>query len=227
MIGLQAAVQEHPNNSCCWSFLARLCAEDYALWISGNERLIDEALSFARKGVQLSPTDQRARGTLGYVYLLHDQIREARHEAEAALALNPNSLFVLEGIGYLLTLTGDWERGPELSRKAIRLNPFHLPVVHAGLWLEALRRKDFEEAYWQSLEFSPPEVFWHPLMQAVPLAFLGRGEEAADQAAQILKLKPDFLERSCWLIRRFVKFDELVERVEEGLGRAGLQLQRT
>ena len=226
MTALQAAVKDHPDCGCCWSFLARLCAEDHALWISGNGHLIQDALSFARKGVQLAPTDQRARGTLGYVYLINDQVEEARHEAEAALALNPNSLFILEGLGYLLTLTGDWQRGSELSRKAIRLNPFHLPIVHAGLWLDALRRKDFEEAYWQSLKFSPPEFFWYPLMQAVALAALGRHDEAAAAADQILKLKPDFLERSRWLIRRYVKFDDLIKQIEDGLANAGLQLKR-
>jgi len=227
MIALQAAVKDHPNCGCCWSFLARLCAEDYALSISDNAQMIQDVLGFARKGVQLSPTDQRARGVLSYVYLLNDQVEEARHEAEAALELNPNSLFILEGIGYLLTLTGDWERGPALSRKAIRLNPFHLPVAHSGLWLDALRRKDFEEAYRQSLEFFPPEIFWHPLMQAVALAFLERREEAAAAAGEILKLKPDFLERSRWLIRRYVKFDELIEQIEDVLGKAGLQVKRT
>ena len=33
-------------------------------------------------------------------------------EAERALALNPNSLIFLENIGYLMTLLGDWKRGP-------------------------------------------------------------------------------------------------------------------
>jgi adenylate cyclase len=226
LTALQTAVKDYPDCGCCWSFLARLLAEDYALWASGNAGLIQDALSCARKGVQLAPLDQRARSILGYVYLLNDQVEKARQEAEAALALNPNSLLIMGGIGYLLTLCGDWERGPELSRKAIRLNPFHLPVVHTGLWLDAFRRKDFEEAYWQSLEFSPPEIFWHPLLQAVALAFLGRREEAAASARQILKLKPDFLERSHWLITRYVKFDDLVERIDDGLTKAGLRVKR-
>jgi len=100
-----------------------------------------------------------------------------------------------------------------------------MPVVHSGLWLDALRRKDFEEAYWQSLEFSPPEIFWSPLMQTVSLAFLGRRKEAAALAGQIVARQPEFLRRGRWLIRRYVKFDELVERIEQGLSDAGLQLR--
>ena len=224
LTALQTAVRDHPDCGCCWSFLGRLCAEDYALGISGDPQLIQNALVYAHKGVQLSPTDQRARGVLSYAYLLNDQVGEARREAEAALAINPHSLFVLDGIGYLLTLSGDWERGPELSRKAIRLNPFHLPVVHAGLWLDALRRNDFQEAYWQSLEFSPPEIFWHPLMQAVAQAFLGRTDEAAVAAGQILKLRPDFSASGRQLIRHYVKFEPLVGQIEDGLAKAGLPL---
>jgi len=223
MTALQAAVQEYPECGCCWSFLARLHADQYALGISMDPAVIGEALRCGRRGVEMTPADQRARAALSYVYLLNDQVREARHEAEAALAINPQSLFILEGIGYLLTLCGDWERGPQLSRKAVRLNPFHLPVVHAGLWLEALRRSDYEEAYWQSLEFSPQTLFWQPLMEAVSLALLGRREAAAQAVARVLQIKPDFAEHWEWLVRRYVKFDELVERVQEGLQLAGLQ----
>jgi len=223
MTALQAAVREHPECGCCWSFLARLLADQYALGISMDPAVIGEALHCGRRGVEMAPADQRARAALGYVYLLNDQVREARHEAEEALAINPRSLFILEGIGYLLTLCGDWERGPALSRKAVRLNPFHLPVVHAGLWLDAVRRQDYEEAYWQSLEFSPQTLFWQPLMEAVSLAWLGRREEASHAVARVLHIKPDFPEHCEWLVRRFVKFDELVERVQEGLRSAGLQ----
>jgi hypothetical protein len=42
---------------------------------------------------------------------------------DRALQLNPNSLISLENIGYLLTLFGDWQRGPALIRKAIEQNP--------------------------------------------------------------------------------------------------------
>ena len=58
------------------------------------------------------------------------------------------------------------------------------------------------------------------------LAFLGRREEATAQASLILKFKPDFPERSRWLIRRYVKFDELIERIEDGLEKAGLQIRQ-
>jgi tetratricopeptide (TPR) repeat protein len=184
--------------------------------------VIGEALRCGRKGAETAPADQRARAALSYVYLLNDQVQEARHEAEAALAINPESLFVLEGIGYLLTLCGDWERGVQLSRKAVRLNPFHLPVVHAGLWLDALRRNDFEEAYWQSLKFSPQDLFWQPLMETVSLALLGRLEEARHAFARVLQLKPDFSEHCEWLVRRYIKSDELVQRVQDGLRLAGL-----
>jgi hypothetical protein len=103
----------------------------------------------------------------------------------------------------------------------------HLSIVHVGLWLDALRRKGSEEALRQAGEFMTPDNFWDPLMQAVALALLGRREEAATAIGQLLKLKRDFRERGHWLIRRYVKFAELVERIEDGLGKAGLPVKRT
>jgi hypothetical protein len=45
-----------------------------------------------------------------------NELPAARSELNKALALNPKSLFVLDGIGYLLTLLGDWDQGIKLIR---------------------------------------------------------------------------------------------------------------
>jgi hypothetical protein len=39
-------------------------------------------------------------------------------------------MIFLENIGYLLTLFGDWQRGPALIRKAIEANPYYSSNVH-------------------------------------------------------------------------------------------------
>ena len=51
---------------------------------------------------------------------------------------------------------------------------------------------------------------------------LGEIIDGQEAAAELLKLKPDFHERGRKLIRHFIKFDDIVDRVIDGLGRVGL-----
>lgn len=219
---LENALKANADCSPCYGYLARLLAYSFANGLSQDVGVMERAVQLASQGVRLAPGNQRALATLSYVHLLNDQVDDARREANEAWALNPDSLLVMEGLGYLLTLSGDWERGPALSRKAIRLNPFHLPVVHAGLWLDALRREDYEESRLQAISFRTAQQFWDPLMQAVSFAYLDQLDQARIQVQRLLQLKPDFPKRARWLIARYVKFDDLVQRIQLGLRMAGI-----
>jgi len=138
--------------------------------------------------------------------------------------LNPNSLFILDGIGYLMTLLGEWERGPALIRKAMALNPYYKPVVHYALWLDCFRRKEYQQAHLETQRLKRPSVFWDPLAKAVTLGLLGRYKEGKHFVKNLLELKPDFSERGRILIKHYIKFEDIVERVIDGLQKVGLNI---
>ena len=73
------------------------------------------------------------------------ELQAARDEIEQALRLNPDSLAYREIIGWLMALSGDWERGMALMRDAMERNPYCLPHVKHGLWADHLRRGEFEQ----------------------------------------------------------------------------------
>lgn len=221
---LHRAVKESPDCALCWSYLARLGATHWGTGMPGEVFPIEESLSAARRGVELCPTDLRCRLLLGYVHLVNDQIDQARIEAEMALQLSRGSTFWLDAIGYILTLTGDWERGTELVRKAVRINPYHRKSCYGALWLDALRRNDARVAAATAREYTPIANFWHPLMRAVAASMCEDRHEARLQAKRLLELRPDFPERGRWLITRYVKFDALVDTIVEGLADCGLQV---
>lgn len=224
LTALRNAVESDPDCGLCWAALARTYGGNWAQEISDEATPIEDALQYAQTSVRLDPTDQRTRTVSSYVRLLSDDVEEAWREADAALSLNPGGLFFLDGVGYVLTLSGDWDRGPDLIRRALRLNPFHREVVHAALWLDGIRRQDYEESYRQAQEFTLHGSFWAPLMRLTALAHLGRRDEAALALADLLQMKPDIRSRGRWLISRYVKFEELIERIEEALTSVGLRL---
>jgi hypothetical protein len=70
-----------------------------------------------------------------------------------------------------------------------------------------------------------PTFFWAWITRACALGLLGRRAEAEDAVSNLVKLKPDFPSRAREVIGRFVKVEELVNRMLEGLRKAGLAVK--
>ena len=62
-----------------------------------------------------------------------------------------------------------------------------------------------------------PKLFWEPLLKAAACGHLGKIEEGQTCVRALLELKTDFADRGRMLIRRYVKFEDIVERIIEGL----------
>ena len=67
---------------------------------------------------------------MAFILLFKNELAAGLAEVDRALQLNSNSLISLENIGYLLTLFGDWQRGPALINQAIEQNSYYNITVH-------------------------------------------------------------------------------------------------
>ena len=224
MQALKRAASMEPDCGQVWTLLARLYANIYSLDFPGFDNPLEKAIEFAEKGAHIEPNNQRSVATLALVHFYSNELSAAIKESHRALALNPNSLFTVDGIGYIMTLSGEWEQGLTLIRKTIKLNPYYRNVVHYALWVDRLRREDYEGAYSETMSLRRPAVFWYPLAKAATLGLLGRDEEGKQFAENLLKLKPDFPSRGRLLIGHYIKFEEILDRVVDGLRKAGLNL---
>ena len=221
---LEQAVAHEPGCGQAWSMLAALYADNYGLEIVDLPTPLEKAAAFAQKGVRLDPTNRRARMILGYIWLLQNKPREARREAETAYELCPNSLLVLDGIGWLMALAGDWQRGVAWVNRAIKLNPYYRPWTQHTLCLNWFRLGEYEKAYQETLHFLIPERFWDPLLKASACGHLGRIGAGQVYVRALLALKPDFAQRGRILIGRYVKFEDITERIIEGLDILGMNI---
>jgi tetratricopeptide (TPR) repeat protein len=222
---LEQATAREPECGLAWTMLARLYASNHSLELFDRPTPLEEAGTFAERGVQLDPANQRARLILSYVRLLQSNLTGALREVDHALALNPRALILKDNIGYLMTLCGDWDRGPALIRKAIQLNPYYDVIVHHALWVDFVRQKDYEQAYRETLNFRTPMLFWDPLMKAAALGLLERFVEGRQALTELLKLKADFPKCGRKLIRYYIKFDEIVDLTITGLRKCGLEIE--
>jgi tetratricopeptide (TPR) repeat protein len=221
---LRFASEREPECGLVWSMLARLYAANYSLELLDLDTPIEKALSYAARGVHLEPANQRARLIMAYILLLKGDVDAGLSEVERGYRLNSNSILWLENIGYLMTLLGDWKRGPALIREALKHNPFYNVVVHYALWVDWIRQEKYRQAYTETFNFRLPGLFWDPLMKAAACGLTGNREEGRRTAADLLALKPDFPRRGRDLIGHYIKFDDIAERTVEGLAGSGIGL---
>jgi adenylate cyclase len=218
------ACTHEPECGLAWSMRARLYSLNYSLELFDIETPLEKAAAFAERGVKLDPANQRVRMTMAFILLFKNERSTGLAEVDRALQLNPNSLIILENLGYLMTLFGDWQRGPVLINQAIEQNPYYNITVHYALCVDWIRQEEYEKAYEETLLFNRPLLFWDPLLKAANLGLLGRIEEGVQAGKDLLKCKPDFLTRGRMLIRHYIKFDDIVDRVVLGLRKAGIDV---
>lgn len=219
---LKNAVKIEPDCGQVWCMLARLYADIHSLDQPGYTHALEKAVEYALKGIRLAPDDQRSRAIMAYIHLLRNDLAGGLAEANQAIELSPNTLFVQDGIGYLLTLLGDWERGTAMIRNIIRINPYYGNYVHHALWLDCIRQKDYKKSYLETLKLNRPSLFWDHLVRAASLGLTGKVDDGCKSAVELLKLKPDFPQRGNTIIRHYIKFDEMVSRTIEGLNKVGV-----
>jgi tetratricopeptide (TPR) repeat protein len=222
---LKLATANEPEKGVTWAMLARLYATNHALELFDADTPMDAATTFAEKAVRLDPANQRVRLIMSYVALLNNNLSYGLAEANRALSLNPKSMILMAELGYVFTLLGDWKRGPALVRKAIENNPYYLVIVHHALWVDWIRQERYEKAYAETLHFRTPQLFWDPLIKASTSGLLERIDEGRKALNDLLSLKPDFSTRGRTLIRHYIKFDDVISRMIEGLNRIGLRIE--
>ena len=91
--------------------------------------------------------------------------------------------------------------------------------------MDYYRRGEYENALAEAQKFNFPGLYLDPMMRAATLGELGRQKEATTAVSQLLELEPDFATCGPQLISRYVKVDALIDRIIEGLRKAGLAIK--
>jgi adenylate cyclase len=191
---------------------------------SPDPQNLERAFELARKAVELDDAQPTAHWTLGYVYLMKRQHEQAIAEAERTIALDPNNANAYVQLGDLLVYVGRAQETIGLVEKAMRLNP-HYPANYAnalGLGYWATGRYEeaiapLKEAIRRMPNFGP--AHWN---LTVVYSELGREAEARAEAAEILRISPNF---SVEVLRQMapLKDPAVLERYLDGLRKAGLK----
>ena len=218
---LESAVACTPNYSLANAFLAEAYIRDHNYMFDIVQNPLDHALALAQRAVALNPASQRAEMEVAYAYVQRGEFGEFLVHAEQSVELNPNCSAVLGLIGQWMAFTGEWDRALALVRRAMELNPNYMKYLHFTPFLYHCLQGEYEKALVEARLFNAPGFFWGPLVRAAVLGQLGRYEEGHAAVREMLALRPDFATKGRSLTAGFVPSGELLDRVMEGLFKAG------
>jgi TolB-like protein len=222
LVALEHAVEIDPGYGLAWAMLGHLHADNHALGFCEIESSLEKALTFARKGVALAPGNQFAWDSISLVYFHRGDKELFLQHVEQTIALNPNAPYIVGVAGWHMALYGEWDRGLTLLRRGMKLNPYHPSWFHLAFYMDFYRRSEYENAFSEAIKFNYPQLYIDPMMRAAALGQMGDEREARASVDKLLTLNPDFKYQARLMVSRYVKVDELVDKIIEGLQKAGL-----
>jgi adenylate cyclase len=167
------------------------------VWFGSTEsprKSLAEAVRLFQKVIAMYPSAADYRGLLGFVYTMMRQHEKSIAEFEKAIALNPNVADNHAWFGFALHLNGKHKEALVEIKKAIRLNPFPPNIYFLYLGNAYMYEGMYDEsiaAYKKALRVQPNNLFTHIRLAAI-YSLLGREEEAHAEAAEVLRINPQF-----------------------------------
>jgi TolB-like protein/predicted Zn-dependent protease len=218
---LELAVDRAPAKADCWAMLSWLYSHEHSHGFNPRPDSLERAHKAARRAVDLAPTNHLVQQALAVALFFRKEKAACLSAAERALALNP--LDTSNEAMFLLTFSGDWDRGTALIRRAMRLNPHHPRWYGIALAVNEYRLGNFRGVVDETVTANVPEIFWSNVLLAAAHAELGELAAADSALRRLLAQKEDFARAGEELLSRWFE-PELVGQVMAGLRKAGLEV---
>ncbi|MBI3249469.1 MAG: tetratricopeptide repeat protein [Deltaproteobacteria bacterium] len=213
----------NPNNEAPHVDLAVDYVEQWGAQLNQDPQTLEQALEAAQRAVALNDY-WATHSVLGLVYLYQQQYEQAVAEVERAVALNPNVATPYAILADVLSRVGRADEALRAAEQALRLKPYtadsHLyPIgmvyAQVGRYTEALvPLQQFLTRY--------PNILGAHLNLAAVYSELGKEAEARAEAAEVLRLNPNF-SLEVHKERVPIKDPVLLERHIAALRKAGLK----
>ncbi len=180
---------------------------------------LNRALKAALRGVELEPNNGFAHWRLAKILFFRKELEQFEIEKQRALALNPNHAETLGDVAIHLAVLDRTDEAFEYAQKAIKLDP-QLTWVYFAYTEHCYRKQRYREALTAAYQINMPTFYFTRFWRAINHAQLGEMESANKEAAEVLRLKPDFAyaeECKVWNCA-----ESFVAHVFEGARKAGI-----
>jgi adenylate cyclase len=222
---LEQSLAIDPNYARAYARLAFTHVSAWVIPLDGdylNPAALERAHQLACKAIQLDPNLPQAHAQLGHVLCKGRENEAALAAFERAMALNPN--FTDWRFGEALLYSGDPARAIEAIERHMRLDPFYAPIAPGFLGLAHYTLKQYSRALpllQECVSRMPNSRIPHCLLAAT-YAQLGDIEKARAEAAEALRIEPQYTIEGTQARLNAFKRTEDAEHLFDGLRKAGL-----
>lgn len=218
---LEKAVQLDPSYADAHALLANVYLAEHRFDYNPLPDAVGRAMEMAQKAIELDPQNATAHCWLAIVHFFRRENERFVAEANLALTLNPNDPEILADVAHYYAYMGQPERGAELMRQAIALNPLHPGWYHFTFARLHYWERDYRAVVADVEKINLPGFYWTWLLRAAALGQLGDSDLAAQAVSRMMELKPG-LDARAELLKWNAAYDDL-EHIVEGLVKAGLE----
>lgn len=191
----EEAIALDPQYAMAYKVLGRTHMLD--VWLGSSKSPKDsiaKAMGLLQKAIVLDDTLAEAHGLLGFLYSMIGQYDKGVAQAKKAVTLNPNSADAHYRVGKTLHFAGRHEEAIPEYEKAIRLNPIPPNMYLWSLGLSYAATGQYEEGitWCEKAVRQEPDSLLARIMITVLYSWSGRDEEARVEAAEVLRIDPNF-----------------------------------
>ena len=216
---LEKAVELDSSYADAHALLANVYLAEHRFNVNPRPEPIERALTSAKRAVELDPQNAYARCWLAIAYFFRHENESFEQEAQRALALNPNDPETLAEVGHYFAFLGEYDKGVELTRRAIDLNPLHPAWYFFCFARKHLNEGDHAAALAYVRKINLPDFYWSWLVETVALSHLGDTNKASMALARLKALKPDFSARD--ELYKWNTDPKSTDQILDGLAKAG------
>jgi adenylate cyclase len=185
---------------------------------------IEKGIEMAEKAIAMDDSIPGPYSQLGLFYSLKREFDRAIEKAERAVALAPGMMSTNQCLAMSLYYASRAEEAIPFFQKAIRLNPVGSTGVYLNFAAALKNTGRFDEAvaaYKKSIQRAPDNIFAH-IGMAVTCIMMGHEEEARAEAAEVLKINPNFSVDS-WAESLVFRDQSDTDRIVNALRKTGLK----
>jgi TolB-like protein len=187
---LERVLKADAGSASAWAALSNLYLHEYVHLINPLENSLERAREAAWHAVRTDSASQMGWQDLAAVYFHSRDLEAFYPAAEHAMAINPLSGTACGYLGMLIAFAGHLQRGEQIIRRIMGLNPHHPGWYYFVPRYCHYRKNEYEEALKAAKQVNTPELPWNYLTQALTLGQLNRVEEARIALDAMRKLYP-------------------------------------
>jgi adenylate cyclase len=224
VVTLKEATSRGPTLMVYYAILADSYVQQWACQQEADAQTLEQALAAAQRTLALNDSYSPGYSTLGSVYLWQKQYEQAIAEMERATTLGPNAADGYARLAETLSRVVRSEEALRMVEQALRRKPYiadlHLTSIGAAYYFAGKPEKAVTPLR-QFLSRYPNILDAHLTLAAV-YSELGQEAEARTEAAEVLRINPNF-SLEVHKERTPIKDPALLERHIAALRKAGLK----